>query len=273
MRVTLFLFILACLMALFLWVTLSGALLVVGFAFLLFLTVITVGYSDTTILFLLGAREIKSTDEAEFFAAAVQGAYKLAVSQPKLYFYNGALERAFVLQNNNSISLILSKELLEICSQDELSAICFELLVQVKKNLASKRTKVMFVIGTLSWLAHSAIELLNKIISFKEFRQSMNWLLYFLLQPWFDLIFKLTLGEKYFRKLESLMEVFPVENNLLKRVGSKLRRPSEIYSLSSHKMIEFSSANKSRHYQNIITLEFLPHEWDMIFDPKSGERV
>lgn len=273
MRVTLFLFILTCFIGLFLWVTLSGALFVLGILFLLFLLIITIGYVDTSILFFLGAREIKSTDEAAFFAAAVQGAYKLAVPQPRLYFYNGALERAFVLQNQQTISLILSKELLEICSQDELAAICFELLMQVKNNLALKRTKVMFVIGSISWFAHTVVELLNKIVPIKEFRQSMNWLLYYLLNPWIDLIFKITLGDKYFKKLESLMEEFPVEKNLLNRVGSKLRRPDEIYSLSSRKLIELTSANKSRHYQNILALEFLPHEWDLIFDPKSGDRV
>lgn len=271
MRVTLFLIILTCFLGLFLWVTLSGALFLFGSLLLLLFIIISIGYSDTAILFFLGAREIKSSDEADFYAAAAQEAYKLAVSQPNLYFYNGALERAFVLQNKKSISLVLSKDLLEICNKEELAAICFELLIQVKKNLASKRTKVMFIVGLGSWFAHGLLEILIKIFPFQTFRQSMNWLLNYLLQPWLELIFKLTLGEKYFRKLETLLKDYPLENDLLLRVGSKLRRPKEIYSLTSRKMIEFTSVNKSRHFQNILTLEFLPHEWDLIFDPKSGE--
>lgn len=273
MRVTLFLLILTCFMGLFLWLTLSGALFFFGFLLLLLFIIISIGYSDTAILFFLGAREVKSSDEADFYTAAAQEAYKLAVSQPNLYFYNGALERAFVLQNKKSISLVLSKDLLEICTKEELAAICFELLIQVKKNLASKRTKVMFVVGLGSWFVHGIVELLTKIFPFKEFKLSVNWLLHYLLQPWLELMFKLTLGEKYFRKLEILLKDYPLENNLLQRVGAKLRRPNEIYSLSSRKLIEFSSANKSRQYQNILTLEFLPHEWDLIFDPKLGERV
>jgi hypothetical protein len=271
MRVTLFLIILTCFLGLFLWITLSGALFFLGSLLLLLFIIISIGYSDTAILFFLGAREIKSSDEPDFYAAAAQEAYKLAVSQPNLYFYNGALERAFVLQNKKSISLVLSKDLLEICTKEELAAISFELLIQVKKNLASKRTKVMFVVGVVSWFAHGLMELLVKIFPFQSFRQSMNWLLNYLLQPWLELIFKITLSEKYFRKLESLLKEYPLENDLLLRVGSKLRRPKEIYSLSSRKIIEFSSANKNRHFQNILALEFLPHEWDLIFDPKLGD--
>ena len=69
------------------------------------------------------------------------------------------------------------------------------------------------------------------------------------------------------------MADYPIENDLLKKVGSKLRTNNEIQSLASRKLIEFSSVNKSRHYQNITTLEFLPHEWDLIFDQKIGTSV
>lgn len=273
MRITLFLIFLTCLMGLILWLSSSGALLVLSCLLLLFFIIITVGYADTAILFFLGAREVKSGNEADFHGAAVQEAYKLAVPQPRVYFYNGSLERAFVLQNKKTISLILSKELLEICSKEELSAICFELLIQVKKNLAGKRTKVMFVVGMASWVSQALMELLAKLIPIAEFRQAVNWCLYYLIHPWFEILFKLTLGKKYFRKLEIIMKDYPLENDLLMKVGAKLRKPREIYSLSSRKLIEFSSLNRSRHYQNIITIEFLPHEWDLIFNTQAGERV
>ncbi|MBA2405051.1 MAG: hypothetical protein H0V66_09800 [Bdellovibrionales bacterium] len=270
---TLFLLILSCLFGVILWITLSGALLVIGLLIYLLFIVISIGYTDTAILFFLGAREVRSADEADFHAAAVQEAYKLAVGRPRLYYYNGALERAFVLQNQKTISLVLSKDLLEICSKEELAAICFELLLQVKKNVATKRTKVMFIIGMATWFSHGCVELLIKIVPIKEFRQSMNWLMYYLLHPWLELTFKMTLGDKYFKKLDAFIKEYPNENDLLKKVGSKLRTNNEIYSLSSRKLIEFSSVNRSRHYQNIITLEFLPHEWDLIFDSKMEARV
>ena len=273
MRVTLFLLILNCLLGAILWVTLSGALLIIGFIILLMFIVVSIGYSDTAILFFLGAREVRSADEADFHAAAVQEAYKLSVPRPRLYYYNGTLERAFVLQNKKSISLVLSKDLIDVCTKDELAAICFELLLQVKKNLAIKRTKVMFLIGMATWLSYGSVELLIKIVPNNDFKQSMNWLMYYLLHPWLDLMFKLTLGEKYFKKLEFLLKDYPNENDLLQKVGSKLKKNNEIYSLSSRKLIEFASANKSRHYQNIITLEHLPQEWDLLFDSKMGARV
>jgi hypothetical protein len=101
----------------------------------------------------------------------------------------------------------------------------------------------------------------------------MNWLMYYLLHPWLELIFKVTFLEKNFLKIESWMVEYPIENDLLRKVGSKLRTNNEIQSLTSRKLIEFSSVNKSRHYQNITTLEFLPHEWDLIFDPKMEASV
>lgn len=273
MRVTLFLAILTCFLGLILWVTLSGALLAIGFILLLIFIIISVGYNDTAILFFLGAREIKSSDEPDFYAASAQESYKLAVVQPQLYVYNGALERSFVLQNNKTISLVLSKQLVEMCSQEELAAICFELLIQVKKNFASKRTKVMFLVGLGSWVSNGIVNILIKLVPIKEFRQSVSWLILYLTQPWLELVFKLTMGKRYFRKLEKVLQNYPLESCLLQNVSTKLRKPHEIYSLSSRKLVELSSINKSRHFQNIMTLEFLPHEWDMVFDPKSEERV
>ncbi len=273
MRVTTFIIFITCLLSLLLWVFLSGALYFFGLVVLIFFLIITIGYTDTAILFFMGAREIKSRDEHQFHASAMQEAYKLAVPLPNLYFYNGALERAFILQSGKSISLIFSKNLLEICTKDELSAICFELLLQARVNMASKRTKVMFVVGLFSWLSHSVLGLLINIIPVKEIRQSLMWFMYYFLQPWVEVIFKATLGEKYFRKLESLMKKYPFENELLMKFGSKLRKRDDIYSLASRKIIEFSSLSKNRHYQNIITLEFLPHEWDLIFDSRMEARA
>jgi hypothetical protein len=267
MRVTLFLFILSLILGVALWVTLGGALFFLGMLALLTFVIITIGYADTALLFFLGAREVKGADEVEFHTSAAQEAYKLAVPQPRLYFYNGTLERSFVLQNRKNISLVLSKDLLEICSREELSAISFELLLQVKKGLAQKRTRVMFVIGLSSWLTHSFIAILQKIIPLKEVRLSLNWLMYFMLNPWIEIFYKFTLGEKYFRKVEMLLNDYPLENDLLLRIGSKLRKPQEIYSLSSRKWIELATISKNRHYQNILILEFLPHEWDLIFSP------
>jgi hypothetical protein len=268
MRANLALFVFTCFMGVILWVTLSGALFLIGLGLLLLFIVISIGYSDTAVLFFLGARELRSADEGDYHDAAVQEAYKLAVPRPKLYFYNGALDRAFVLQNNKDISLILSKELLVICTKNELAAICFELLLQVKKNLARKRTKMMMMVGMVSWMSHGVIEGLAKIIQIKEFRYVMNLLMYYLIHPWISFIFKITLGKKYFKKLGAILQDYPKECDSLQKVGLKLKATNEIYSLSSRKIIEFSSVNKNRHFQNIMTLEFLPHEWDLIFDPK-----
>ncbi len=273
MRVTLFLFIFTLLLGVTIWVILGGAVFAFGMLGLLLFVVITVGYADAALLFFLGAREVKGADEIEFHTSAAQEAYKLAVPQPRLFIYNGALERSFILQNRKNISLVLSKELLEICSREELSAISFELLLQVKKGLAQKRTRVMFVIGLASWLVHSFIAVIQKIIPIKEVRLSLNWLMYFMLNPWVDLFYKVTMGEKYFRKLETLLNEYPLENGLLLRIGSKLRKPQEIYSLSSRKWIELNTISKNRYYQNIMILEFLPHEWDLIFSPSWESRA
>lgn len=264
MRVTALLFIMSFLTALFLWVTLSGALFFFGLLLLLLVLVVMLGYPDTAILFFLGAREVRRSDAKSFSEAAAQEAYKLALPTPRLYFYNGALERGFILQNKRVLSLVLSKELLENCSFDELSAICFELLLQVKKEMAMKRTKVMFLLGFMAWVTHAITGPLLALVPVKELKKSIDWILCYTLTPWLDFLFKMILGKKYFKKLNVLLDDFPPEKEALLKVGLKLRRPLQIYSLPSRKMLEFASLSKGRSYQNILALEFLPHEWDLI---------
>jgi hypothetical protein len=269
MRATLFLLLSFVFLGLFLWTTLSGALFFLGCLFGLILLVITVGYQDTMLLFLLGAREVRSSDEKIFFEAASQESYKLAVKMPRLYFYNGSLERAFVFQTRYSVSLVLNKVLLEKASADELKAICFELLLQVKKGMAPKRTRSMFFLGFFSWIIHSFLGLFINLLPFKDVRRAADWFINFLFHPVLEVLFKLLLGEAYFKKLEQFLGDYPEEKELLARVGLKLRRPYSYYSLPSRKLLELQSVNKSRHFQNIMALEFLPHEWDFFF--KGGE--
>jgi hypothetical protein len=273
MRASTFILVTIVFLGLFLWVTLSGALLIIGGLFWLFILIITMGYSDTMILYLLGAREVRSSDEQQFFEAVSQEAYKLAVDMPRLYFYNGFLERAFILQNRQTLSIILNKELLDKCSSSELKAISFELLLQVKKGMASKRTKTMFLLGFFSWTIHSLAGLLLLILPFKDLKKVIDWTLSFLLHPALNLMFKLMMGGGYYKKLSALLMNFPLEKELLDKVGLKLRKPYSYYSLPSRKLLELSSIYKSSHYQNIIALEFLPHEWDYLFTGEGMTRA
>lgn len=252
------------LLGLFLWTIFSGALFVFGLCLLLLLAVISIGYTDTAILFFLGAREVRSSDEKLFFEAAAQSAYKLAVRDPHLYLYNGSLERAFVLQHHSTVSLVLNRSLLEHIQPSELSAICFELLLQVKKGMAPKRTKVMFLLGALSWLIHALVGLASALIPVKEVRQSANALANYFLHPVLDLLFKLNLGKGYFSKFQTQLEEYPAEREAIERFAMKLKPPFEVYSLPSRKMLEVSSSMRSKHFQNILSLEILPHEWDFI---------
>jgi hypothetical protein len=265
MRATFFLLICFITMGLFIWVTMEGALFFLCLLLCLGLLVMTVGYPDTMTLFLLGARELRSGDEQSFFEAASQEAYKLSVPMPKLYFYNGTLERAFVLQVRNSISIILNKSLLEKASTEELKGICFELLLQVKKGMAPKRTKAMFAMGVLAWLLHATSAVLMYIIPQKNIQKATNWFLSFLFFPVIDVMFKVILGGGYFKKLEQYLKDYPAEKELLSKVGLKLRKPYTYYSLPSRKIHELHAVSKSRNFQNIMTLEFLPHEWDYLF--------
>lgn len=268
MRASLLFFFFVMFVGLFLWITLSGALMFFSLLILLTLIIISISYSDTIILFILGAREIRSDDETDFHAAALQESYKLAVQQPRLYFYNGAIGRAFVLQNKRRSSLVLNKELLKVCTREELAAVCFELLLQIKNQQATKRTRVMYLVAVISWFCHSAVDLVGRIFPFKEVYRSLNWLIHYLVHPWLEIIFEFTLGEKYFRKMEMQLRDFPKEQDILVKVGIKIGRPVETYQMSGRKIIEFSGLNKSRQFQNILMLELMPHEWDLIFNTK-----
>ena len=173
MRISLLISIFYLFLGLFLWVSLGGALFVVAAMIYFVLLVIAIGYSDTAVLFFLGARELRSSDVQIFFEASSQEAYKLSVPQPKLYFYNGTLQRAFILQNKHNLSLVLSKSLIDTCSQDDLTAICFELLLQVKKGMAPKRTRVMFFLGLISWISHTIVERPARFILGRDLRKRL----------------------------------------------------------------------------------------------------
>jgi hypothetical protein len=269
MRATLFLVSFLLAFGLFLWVTFSGALIVFSALFWLVLVFISVGYQDTMLLFLLGAREIRSGDEKIFFEAASQEAYKLAVPRPRLFFYNGSLDRVFVFQSYRSVSIVVNKSFLGNATPLELQGICFELLLQVKKGMAPKRTKIMFLLGTGSWLLHSLLGLLTALLPLRDVREGVNWFLNFLIFPVLEFLYRLALGESYFRRLEGYLDEFPREKELLAHLGLKLRKPYSYYSLPSRKLLELQASGKSRHYQSIIALEFLPHEWDYLF--RGGE--
>jgi hypothetical protein len=204
------------------------------------------------ILFLLGAREVRSSDEKNYFEAASQEAYKLSLQMPRIYFYDGSLERAFVLQKGSEISIILDRKIMERSTVSELRAICFELLIQVKKGLAPKRTKTMFALGFLAWIVHSIFSLIVGLLPFKDLQKAVNWILSFFLQPLLEVLFRLMIGDGYFKKLETILAGYPLEREALQKVGMMVSRPASYHSLASRRLLEFASSVKSKHYQNII---------------------
>lgn len=265
MRSTLFLALALVITGLYLWLILSGALLTFSLLLLLLFVVISVVYPDSIVLYLLGAREIGANDQSEFFEAASQEAYKLAVSMPKLYFYNGVMERAFILQQGKTLSVVISKSLLDKCTFEELSGIVFELLLQVKKRMAKKRTRTMYLLGVLTWFLHSVVSVIFKILPIKEVREAIFWLINYLLHPLLHFLFRFILGISYFKKLKSQLNDFPIEKDRLDKAGLKLARNTSYISLPSRKLFELFSSQKSRHFQGIIAFELLPHEWDYFF--------
>lgn len=265
MRSTLFLALSFVILGVFLWLTLSGALLFFTLLILLGILLISIVYPDTIVLYLLGAREIGANDQKEFFEATSQEAYKLAVPMPKLYFYNGIMERAFILQNRHALSVVISKSLLDKCSFEELSGIVFELLLQVKKGMAPKRTRSMYLLGVMTWFIHSVASLILKFIPIKEVKEAMAWFINYFLHPLLNFLFRFILGTSYFKKLKTQLSDFPIEKDRLDKAGLKLVRAANYTSIPSRKLFELFSSHKSRHFQRIIAFEFLPHEWDYFF--------
>jgi hypothetical protein len=117
------------------------------------------------------------------------------------------------------------------------------------------------------------VGLISRLVPLKEVREALDWILNFLLHPLLDILFSLTLGKGYFKKLSGFISEYPYEKELLLKLGLKLIEPESIYSLPSRKLQEFSSASRSRHYQDILALEFLPHEWDYFFRKEGLSRA
>lgn len=268
MRVMFFYLLIILLWATVSWVTLSGALFFISLIVLLLFVIVSASYDDLAVLFFLGARELRSADAKALFEASSQEAYKLGLKSPRLFFYNGSLERAFVLENRKQVSLVIDKSLLENSSEEELRAICFELLLQVKKKMAKKRTKIMFFIGLVSWFSHSVSRVIIIFLPGESLKKSFSAVMMFLITPVLSLIFNLTIGADYFKKMQVFMNNFPSEADNLKRVGHKLKRDSSFQSLTSRKILELAAVYKSNNFQSIMLLEFLPHEWDYLFSAK-----
>lgn len=244
------------------WLFLSGPLLVTCLLVVIVLVLVVWNYADKTILYFLGAREIMSSDEPNFFQEATQQAYKLSIKTPSLYFYNGLFERAFVLQNGDDISLVLSRSLLDRAGKNELSIICFSLLLQVKKKMVPARTKSMLIMGIQTWMVHAFGSVLAILIPFKNLKETIFLLLNYFLHPWLRLNFHILIGDRYFKKLNQHLSAFPNEFNELSQFYLKIRHPGEISSYPSRRLIELFSSQRSSHYQNVLSLELLPHEWD-----------
>lgn len=270
MRINFFLLLLSTVLALILWVTLSGALAVIAGLILAFFIMVVLFYADKSVLFFLGAREVKSTAAVDFSQAAVQQAYKLGVPVPGLYFYDGAFERAFILENRRSLSLVLSKQVLSSSNPEDLEAICFELLIQARDGLASKRTRLMFMVGFFSWLTHSILRIVLRPFRSRDASVAGNLVVNYFLYPWTDLLFRLCLGKGYYKRLQNSLKAYPREWELLKRVGLKLNGGEILGSLPSRKLMEYSASGRSTQLQNILAIEVLPHEWDFIFKGNVG---
>lgn len=244
------------------WLIFSGWLLGFSLLVLMILAVLVWNYSDKAILYFLGAREVMSSDGPAFHKEAMQQAYKLAVPAPSLYFYNGSFERAFMLQSGKNISLVLSRSLLEGAQQDEFAAICFSLLIQAKKGLAPSRTKAMFILGGSAWFTHGLVNLVSKVLPSKQAKAVINLIANYFLHPWLKINFHLLIGNRYFKKVAGHLAQFPLESAQLNNLYLRLRHPDEIYSSLSRRLMELFPIQGSLHYQNILSLELLPHEWD-----------
>jgi Zn-dependent protease with chaperone function len=147
---------------------LTGASLVIAWIILGFSYVISMTYMDALLLLLMGSREVKRLDTPELHEVALQQAYKLGLPEPRIYIYNGQMERAFVFQHLNRISLVIEKRLIDSCNSLELTAICFFLLLQAKIGLSVQRTKAMFLVGIISSAFYKLAEILGKFVSFPD---------------------------------------------------------------------------------------------------------
>ena len=263
MRVSFFLFLFFTALVVLGWAFLSGWVLGVFYFLLVTGLLVFINATDKILLLLLGSREIKFEYEEELTNRVAQIAYKLGIRPPKLYFYNGVLDRAFILQCGQRISLVYSKNLLDICSDEEVEAVSFELLIQAKNNLARKRSLTLGIIGIVSWISQGFVGSIKKMIPSKRVGEVLNWLIYYAIHPWFMVAFRLMFGWSSLRKVNAQLASYESEAILIDHVKRKINYPDDLYSLPMKKFIELTLINKNPHFQNVLALEFLPHEWDI----------
>jgi len=242
----------------------TGWILIISMIIVLVSSVIMIYYLDRVTLSFLSARPTTLQENEKVFRAANLQAYKLETISPEIYYYHGTIKRAFVLQHGKRISLLLHEDLISDSSDEELGALFFSLLVQVKKGFAKKRTRIMFLIGLIAWGGTETANILGTLLPGKNSRKNCYLAFMYLFSPISSVLFKVGLGRSFFDQMILSLSSYSQESEEFQRYLKKIKTIFLQPSFTTKSLQLYLATQKSTNLQIQVILENLPHEWERV---------
>ncbi len=265
MRIRLFFFILGLgILAFILW-SFSGLNLGLALTVWALFVILAVKFPDKTVLSFLRARQWQSADQIEIFEAIQNQAYKLDLPVPEIYTYHGFFQRAYVFTKGQKQTLVFDKNLITKLSPKEIGVLSFFLLLEAKAGISGKRTFVFYIAGATQTLIHIPVKLLSKLQKHNKFSEALQWWEDYLIAPWLELMFKIFLGNKFFKEVKKQIQKYPYEVNELKIIQHKLMSTTELTSFTHRGTYRLGHQGRSLGKKLVLLFEFFPHEIEQVW--------
>lgn len=235
-----------------LWVGLLALFLLFVFAVMANL------YPEKLLLHFLQARE---TTESEFLLAhqvASNQSFKLRLTTPQIYTYNGFFHRAFALSARRRAIFVVERGILDHASKEELEALWFSMALQIKDRSAKSSTFALLGMA-VCWVPY-----LKLMQLWRDPPIVMGWIGQFMVAPVANLLHHVGYGEAKCQKFLGHLAQFPHEESRLRELNGRLTQPRLYSSVARDLSFRASAAYHGPREQMILALESAAHPLDFL---------
>lgn len=242
------------------WLGILSIFLIMGFGLALNL------YPDKFLLHFLQAREITETEFPFAHQVASNQAFKLRLSAPQVYTYNGFFHRAFAFSSGKRSVLVIERTVLTTVSKEELEALLFSLGLQIKDGIAKKSTFALLSLA-VCWVPY-----LKMMGLWKSPPQLLGWLGQFIVSPAASLLHRVGYNQMTCQKFLNHLSFFPYEESRLQDLNGRFDQPKLHLSVARDLTFRAGAASHGPREQMILALEAATHLMDYL-SVISGENV
>jgi len=220
------------------------------------LLVIWVGltlWSDKFLLHFLQAREVSRAEWPLVHRVSRNQAFKLGVTAPALYTYNGFFARLFALHRGGRVVFVVERSVLEDADEDEIAALMFALTLQVREQVAGRATGALLGLA-LWWLPF--LKLMGPLPGLAPLGQ-------FLVAPVAGVWHRAGFAQSDVRRFYTAFARYPHEHGAFNRWVARHPQPRLQASPGRDFVFRASAASHGPREQLILALEGALHPWDL----------